>query len=56
MKIKDLQLRKQLRKAVGIRLPLEEYEQIKIIAEKEGVSIAEVCSALIRETIKNLDN
>ena len=56
MKIEDLQLRKQKRKAVGIRLPLEEYEKIKKIAKKEEVSVSEVCSALVRKTIKELTN
>lgn len=56
MKIKDLELRINKSKVVGIRLPEEVYNRVREIANQEKVSIAEVCSAIIRKGVYLLED
>lgn len=47
----EIKLRKHKTKMTGVRLTAEQDKEVKIIAKREGVSVAEVCRALIEAAL-----
>ena len=52
----ELKLRKQKTKMTGVRLTENQDKEVKAISKKEGVSVAEVCRALIEAALIEMHN
>lgn len=52
----EIKLRKHKTKMTGVRLTEHQDKEVKAIAKREGVSVAEVCRALIEAALIEMHN